>query len=143
MRDKDSDPSASVLDLGEDDLPNFSSTFEAGGSGASDRSDSEADDGHAEQLLYWEVRSRGPCSVGDGERASPHWFAGKRRPQCWLWQGGMLSRGRRCLGGFEVYLLHCAASARLVSVQLLMSCHAVLWCHYLQTGDTMQVMLLY
>ncbi len=74
MRDKDSDPSASVLDLGEDDLPEFSPTFEAGTSGASDRSDSEADDGHAEQLLYWEVRCCDPCSSGGGWRVS-WWMA--------------------------------------------------------------------
>ena len=63
MQGKDSDPSASVLDLGEDDLPEFSPGFDAGGSGASGRSDSEDEGGHAEQLLYWEARRGGPCRV--------------------------------------------------------------------------------
>ena len=59
MGNADSDPSASVLDLGEDDLPGFSTAFDAVTSGASDGdSDSASDAGHAEQLLYWEVRMR-------------------------------------------------------------------------------------
>ena len=56
MGDKDSDPSASVLDLGEDDLPGFSTAFDTVASGASEGdSDSGSEAGHAEQLLYWEV----------------------------------------------------------------------------------------
>ncbi len=56
MGTKDSDPSTSVLDLGEEDLPEFSPAFDAGGASASDGSDSNADsEGRAEQLLYWEV----------------------------------------------------------------------------------------
>ena len=56
MGNKDSDPSASVLDLGEDDLPGFSTAFDTVASGASEGdSDSGWEAGHAEQLLYWEV----------------------------------------------------------------------------------------
>lgn len=56
MGNKDSDPSASVLDLGEDDLPGFSTAFDTVASGASEgNSDSGSEAGHAEQLLYWEV----------------------------------------------------------------------------------------
>ena len=56
MGNKDSDPSASVLDLGEDDLPGFSTAFDTVASGASEGdSDSGSEAGHAEQLLYWEV----------------------------------------------------------------------------------------
>ena len=59
MGNKDSDPSASVLDLGEDDLPEFSTAFDAVASGASDGdSDSGPDAECMEQLLYWEVRMR-------------------------------------------------------------------------------------
>ena len=58
MGSKDSDPSASVLDLGEDDLPGFSTAFDTVASGASEGdSDSGSEAGRAEQLLYWEVRA--------------------------------------------------------------------------------------